>query len=107
MKSFEMSSKASWFFSTYLAMPCTIPQRQHATREQLVRALLVEARVVEDFTDAAAGQVLPRCVPMVRQHLVQQLMILLRQLRDRPLGVGLDVDDGQQQQRVVRGERAA
>ena len=84
-----------------------LAQRQHAAVEELLRALLVEREIVKDLADAPLRDVLARRIAIVGHHLVQQRVVVFGQLGYRPIGLRLDVDHLDQQQRVVRRERAA
>jgi hypothetical protein len=86
---------------------CAAAKRQHAAAEELGGALLVERQIVVDLADAPRFELPLRGVAVVLEHLVQQRMVFVGELGDRPLSRRLDVDDLEQQQCVVRGQRAS
>ena len=86
---------------------CASAQREHAAGEQLLRALLVERDIVEHLADLAARRTGYGHRLVVLGHLVQQGVIVFGERRHGDLDHRLHVDHLQQQQGVVRRERAA
>ena len=76
--------------------------------EVLARAFLVEARVVRDLANFARLECFARVHgDPVLEHFMQQRVIVVGQRRQHRHGVRVDVDDLEQQHRVMRRQRTS
>ena len=84
-----------------------LAQREHPAGEVRLRALLVVLDVVMDLAHATrAAEPLRADGLVLFEHLVEDVVVLLGRGRDLGHHLRLDVDDVEEQQRVVGGERA-
>ena len=84
-----------------------LAQREDAAVEELLRALLVEREIVEDLAHAPLRRRSSATHRDSRPSSRAAAVVVVGQLRHRAIALRLDVDHLDQQQRVVRRERAA